>query len=148
MNLIKKILAVAIVAGFPALAAGQPADTVKAIEDIEQRLAKAWVDRDQAVVDGILAAEWSVTDGSGRMLTKQQVMQETFGSTDRRVERMIVDEVKVRAYGEVAVATGRTQATGSYRGASATVVLRFTDVFVRRDGRWQIVVSHGSTVAP
>src|SRR6185436_13114469 len=123
-------------------------DVVKAIEDIEQTLAKAWVDGNQAAIDGILAAEWSVTDGSGHLLTKQQVMQETFGSTDRRIERMVVDEVKVRVYGEVAVATGRTQATGSYRGTSASVLLRFTDVFVLRDGRWQAVVSHGSMVAP
>ena len=123
-------------------------DTVKAIEDIEQRLAKAWVDRDRAAIDNILAAEWSVTDGSGQVLTKQQVMQEIFGSTERRVDRMVVDDVKVRVYGDVAVVTGRTQATGSYRGASASVVLRFTDVFVRRDGSWQAVASHGSTVAP
>lgn len=123
-------------------------DVVKAIEDIEQTLAKAWVDGNQAAIDGILAAEWSVTDGSGHLLTKQQVMQETFGSTDRRIERMVVDEVKVRVYGEVAVATGRTQATGSYQGTSASVLLRFTDVFVLRDGRWQAVVSHGSMVAP
>jgi ketosteroid isomerase-like protein len=124
-----------------------PGVAVKAIEDIEQRLAKAWVDRDQAAIDAVLAAEWSVTDAAGHVLTKRQVMQETFGSTDRRVERMVVDEVKVRVYGDVAVATGRTQATGSYRGSSASVVLRFTDVFVWRDGRWQAVISHGSMVA-
>jgi ketosteroid isomerase-like protein len=57
---------------------------------------------------------------------------------------MIIDDVKVRQYGETAVATGRTEAKGSYRGLSASVVLRFTDVFVRRDGRWQAVASHAS----
>lgn len=128
------------------VASGQPADT-QAILDIEQRLAQAWVDRDRKAIDAILADEWSVTDASGRVLTKQQVMQESFGSTERRVDRMIVDDVRVRVYGETAVATGRTQATGSYRGTSASVVLRFTDVFVRRDGRWQAVASHGSAVA-
>jgi len=48
----------------------------------------------------------------------------------------------------VAVATGRTRAAGSYRGVSATVTLRFTDVFARRQGRWQVVASQGTTVAP
>jgi ketosteroid isomerase-like protein len=117
-----------------------------AIAGIEQQLARAWVDRDRAAIDGILAVEWSVTDGAGRILTKQQVMTETFSSDDRRIDRMVVDDVKVRLYGDVAVATGRTQAEGSYRGTSASVVLRFTDVFVRRDGRWQAVVSHGCMV--
>lgn len=117
------------------------------IEAIEQRLARAWVERDRATIDAILAPEWSVTDGSGQVLTKQQVMQESFASTDRRVDRMVIDEVKVRLYGDVAVATGRTEAAGSYRGTSVSVVLRFTDVFVRRNGTWQAVASHGSTVA-
>jgi ketosteroid isomerase-like protein len=121
---------------------------VQAILDIEQRLAQAWVDRDRKAIDAVLADEWSVTDASGRILTKPEVMQESFGSTERRIDRMVVDDVKVRVYGETAVATGRTQATGSYRGTSASVVLRFTDVFVRRDGRWQAVASHASTVAP
>ena len=120
---------------------------IKAIEAIEQRIAKAWVDHDRAAIDAILAPEWSVTDANGQMLTKQQVMQESFGSTDRRIDRMVIDEVNVRLYGDVAVATGRTEATGSYRGTSASVVLRFTDAFVRRNGRWQAVASHGSTVA-
>lgn len=117
------------------------------IEAIEQRLARAWVEGDRATIDAILAPEWSVTDGSGQMLTKQQVMQESFASTDRQVDHMVIDEVKVRLYGDVAVANSRTQAAGSYRGTSVSVVLRFTDVFVRRNGTWQAVASHGSTVA-
>ena len=124
----------------------QGARDVEIISDIEQQLAKAWVDRDRATIDAILAPEWSVTDAAGRVLTKQQVMQESFDSADRRVEAMAIDDVKVRTFGDTAVATGRTRATGSYRGSSSSVVLRFTDVFVRRDGRWQAVASHGSTV--
>ena len=120
---------------------------VEIISDIEQQLAKAWVNRDRATIDAILAADWSVTDAAGRSLTKQQVMQESFESDDRKIEAMAVDDVKVRTFGDTAVATGRTRATGSYRGTSASVVLRFTDVFVRRDGRWQAVASHGSTVS-
>lgn len=61
---------------------------------------------------------------------------------------MTVDEVEVRLFRDTAVATGRTRATGSYHGKAASVVLRFTDVFIRRNGRWQIVASHASTVVP
>jgi ketosteroid isomerase-like protein len=129
-------------------ATGQSPTDADAIAAIEQQIAKAWVGGDQATIDRILAAEWSVTDASGRVLTKQQVMEETFGSADRKIEAMNIDDVKVRLYGDTAVATGRTQAKGSYRGASASVVLRFTDVFVRRDGQWQAVASHASLIPP
>jgi ketosteroid isomerase-like protein len=131
-----------------ALGAAQPADDTAAIVDLEHRLAAAWVKGDRPFIEGLLADDWSVTDGAGRVLTKPQVLEETFGSTDRRIESMDIDDVRVRFIGGVAIVTGRTRASGSYRGQSGTATLRFTDVFTRRDGRWQIVVSHGSTVAP
>jgi ketosteroid isomerase-like protein len=61
---------------------------------------------------------------------------------------MTIDDLRVRFVGGVAIVTGRTRASGSYRGQSGTATLRFTDLFTRLDGRWQIVVSHGTTVAP
>ncbi|MCA1585532.1 MAG: nuclear transport factor 2 family protein [Acidobacteria bacterium] len=121
------------------------ADTV-AIADIEQQLARAWLTGDRAFIEAILAPDWAVTDAAGRRLTKQQVIDETFASADRQIESMTVDEVQVRVFGDSAVATGRTRAVGSYQGQSASVTLRFTDVLIRRNGRWQFVASHGSTV--
>jgi hypothetical protein len=105
------------------------------------------VDGDRRFIEGLLSDDWTVIDQAGRVLSKQQVLGETFTSTERRIEAMVVDDVKVRLLGGAAVATGRTRATGSYRGQSATVTLRFTDVFQFRDGRWQIVASPGTTVA-
>ena len=122
-------------------------EQTEVIAELEQRIAQAWVNRDRAALEAILAPEWSVTDPSGQVLTRQQVLQQTFDSTDRRIDTMTVDDVEVRMYGDTAVATGRTQATGSYRGTAAVVVLRFTDVVVRRDGVWQVVASHGSFVS-
>ncbi len=119
----------------------------KGIRDLEQRLAAAWVKGDRPFIERLLADDWTVIDPAGRVLTKPQVLEETFASSERRIEAMVIDDVKVRLLGETAVATGRTQATGSYRGQRATVTLRFTDVFYFRDGRWQIVASHGTTVA-
>lgn len=117
------------------------------IAALEQRLANAWITRDRDFIDGVLASDWAVIDQSGRILTKAQVLDETFASADRRIEEMTVDEVTVRVLGECAVASGRTRATGSYQGQRATVALRFTDVLHYRDGRWQIVASQGTAIA-
>jgi uncharacterized protein (TIGR02246 family) len=126
----------------------RPSDETAAIVALEERLARAWVERDRPFIDGLLAPDWTVTDPSGRVLTKQQVLDETFSSTERRIESMTIDDMAVRFVGDVAIATGRTRATGSYRGQAASVVLRFTDVLARRDGRWQVVASQGTMVAP
>lgn len=118
------------------------------LHELEQRLAAAWVKGDRAFIESLLADDWAVTDPSGRVLTKRQVLDETFASSDRRIEAMTVDEVEVRLLGDAAVVTGRTRATGSYRGQSGTAILRFTDVFHYRDGRWQVVASQGTSITP
>ena len=127
---------------------GQESDAAATIIELEQRLAAAWVKGDRAFIEALLTADWTVTDPSGRVLTRQQVLDETFLTTDRKIATMTVDDLKVQVLGDTAVATGRTRASGSYRGEAASVVLRFTDVFIRRAGRWQIVASQGTMLAP
>ena len=59
------------------------------------------------------------------------------------MERLDIDDIAVRAFGDTAVVTGRTTAaTGGPSPVSVT--LRFTDVFIRRAGRWQAVASHAT----
>jgi ketosteroid isomerase-like protein len=138
-------LLLAVIAG---AGATQGPDAASQILDLERRLAQAWVKGDRGFIEELLAPDWTVTDPSGRILTRQQVIEETFSSADRRIDAMTVDEINVRMFGVVAVATGRTQATGSYQGQKASVALRFTDVFHLRDGRWQVVASQGTLIAP
>ena len=123
-------------------------DDRSAILQIEQQLAAAWLSGDRAFIETLLAPEWAVTDAAGRVLTRQQVIDETFHSSDRQIATMIVDDVRVKLLGQAAVATGRTRASGRYQGSDVSVELRFTDVFQRRAGRWTCVASHGSAIAP
>jgi len=45
----------------------------------------------------------------------------------------------VRIYGDVAVLDGIADNTGTYRGFPFSGKVRYTRIFVRRDGRWQAV---------
>jgi ketosteroid isomerase-like protein len=119
-----------------------------AIEVLEQRLARAWVERDRAFIENLLAPEWTVTDPSGRVLTRQQVLDETFSSADRQIDSMTVDDVVVKMLGTTAIATGRTRAAGRYQGQAVTMALRFTDVFQLFDRQWKVVASHGTLIGP
>jgi ketosteroid isomerase-like protein len=128
------------------LAAPQASSVTEQLTQIEHRLAKAGVDRDLDYFNSILAPDWITIDLTGRVLTRSQVFEE-LSSLERKIESAAIDDIRVREYGEVAIVTGRTTATGSYKGQRMTVVLRFTDIFVRRDGRWQVVASQGTQVA-
>ena len=50
-------------------------------------------------------------------------------------------------FGDAAVVRGRTTVSARMNGAPVSARIRFTDVFIRRDGRWQAVASHASTLA-
>ena len=49
------------------------------------------------------------------------------------------DSLTVRIYGDVAVLRGIADNTGSMRGFPFSGKIRYTRVFVKRDGRWQAV---------
>jgi hypothetical protein len=102
---------------------------------------------DKLFIERILADDWSVTDLTGRVLSKTEVLEEVFGSEDRRVVSMRIDDLSVRSFGDWAIVTGRTRAAGEYRGEVVEVSLRFTDVFARRNRTWQVVASQATLIS-
>ena len=122
----------------------EASDVATHLRDLEERLAAAWVEGDRPFIEQVLADDWSVIDLTGRILKKSEVMEEAFGSADRQIVSMRIDDVKVRPFADWAIVTGRTQASGSYRGEVAAVTLRFTDIFVRRADRWQVIASQAT----
>ena len=121
-------------------------DTSFELTRIEEKIAKAWVDGDQEFIDAILEDDWKVIDPTGRILTKAEVLREAF-TGEREITEGKVDQVNVRDFGEWAIVTGRTQMSGSYQGQEMSVILRFTDVFIRRSGAWKCVSSHGTFIS-
>src|ERR1044071_3166641 len=122
----------------------EPSEVIKTLREIEKRLAAAWVEGDRLFIEQTLADDWSVTDLTGQVLTKPEVLKEVFGSGNRQVVSMQINDINVRPFGDWAIVTGRTNAAGEYQGEVAQVTLRFTDVFVHRDGRWQVVASQAT----
>jgi ketosteroid isomerase-like protein len=57
-------------------------------------------------------------------------------------------DIKVSTYCDTAVVTGVENLKGTYKGKSGEMALRFTNVFVRRDGRWQLALHHSTPVKP
>ena len=90
----------------------------------------------------MLAPEWSVIHITGAVITKADALQ-MCKAPRQPGEDLRVEDLSVRAFGDAAVVTGRTTVTTGGANPS-TLMLRFTDVFVRRAGRWQVVASHAT----
>jgi ketosteroid isomerase-like protein len=113
---------------------------VHELERIEEQLATTWRNRDCAGWGALLADDWTVTHIGGNIITKAEAL-EMCRTGPPIVSTM--DQLAVRVYGSTAIVTGRT--TASTTGDRlATVRLRFTDVFVKNQGRWFVVASHAT----
>ena len=55
-------------------------------------------------------------------------------------------DIRIRVYGDAAVVTGQLERTRASNRGEFEDDWRFTKVYVRRDGRWQVVAWHGSPV--
>ena len=117
---------------------------VAELTQIEGRLGTTWKQGDCAGWGAMIAPEWSVTHVTGETLTRVQAL-ELCRKPPVPIEAFTIDDVSVRVFGDAAVVTGRTTVTTG--GTSpVTVKLRFTDVFIRRSGRWLAVASQATTI--
>ena len=126
--------------------AAQTGSAEQALIQLERDWEQANKKNDVAALERILAPEFVTTDSDGRLMTRDQFFarrqsgQVTFTAYTQ-------DDYKVRVIGEMAVVTGRSIVNGRRDGKDWSEQNRWTDTFVRRNGRWQAVATHSSRVA-
>ena len=113
---------------------------VRQLEELEEQLASTWKNHDCAGWGALLADDWTVTHINAQVITKPGALE--MCRTGPAVT-WSVDQIAVRVYGDTGIVTGRTRSTAEGTPPQ-TVVLRFTDVVVQRDGRWVVVASHAT----
>lgn len=120
--------------------------TKQVLMQLERDIGKANIERDYAFFDRVEAEEFIFTGADGSLLTKQEDLKglKEPASPDVALLAYDVDEMNVLLYEKAAVVTGRVTTKRRYKGAESSSQSRFTDVFVWRDGRWQIVAGHSS----
>jgi ketosteroid isomerase-like protein len=133
---------VALLAQVPGWA--QPAaDSEKQLITLQDRWAKARVARDVAFLERLYAKEFRITAMNGTIVERDADIAK-FASGELKPESITDEDLKVSLYGDVALVTGRENMRGPYQGRSFELSIRFTNVFVWRDGRWQLVAHHST----
>ena len=103
--------------------------------------------RDVAAFSRCIADEWVLTTSDGSLVTKS-IAQADLKEGALRIESFRLDDVSVHVYGDAAVVSGLITEKSKLRDKDTSGKRRFTDVFVKRDGRWPAVASHESDVLP
>jgi len=117
-------------------------DSVRAVEDARgQALLKA----DTVALSAMVAPEFTEVSRLGTLRTRADNIRD-ISSGALRLTSVRYDSLTVRIYGDVAVLQGIADNTGTFRGFPFRGKIRYTRVFVRRDGRWQAVTMQQTTV--
>ena len=122
--------------------------TKQALTQIEREIGRANIDRDYDYFNRVEADEFVFTGENGSLTTKKEDLAglKEPANPDYKLETYDVDDVKVTLYGKTAVVTGRVTTKAKFKGAEVAKQTRFTDVFVWRDRRWQLVAGHSSRI--
>ena len=141
------LLVFAIVAflltGCVSLESGLKNDPITALKQLDQERIQAQIGADAAALDRLYADDFIGIGPSGTVRTKAQVIAD-FTSGNLRFQSITTDEVQWRVYGDTAVETGRSTMNGQDKGKTVPRDNRFTRVWVKRLGRWQLVANHYS----
>lgn len=117
------------------------------VRRVQNDLIDAYLHNNVAALERILADEYTFTDDRGIVLNKRQVV-DSLKSRDRRITSYKLEDSKVRVYENVAVMTYRYRSKETYKGRDDSGDYRITRIFVRKNGRWQIVAGHETRIAP
>ena len=114
---------------------------------IQKRWADALVRRDFATLDSMLADDLAGIDTNGEPWNKEQYLTEV-KSSDFVAKSATCDDMTVRVSVNTAVVTGRYVEKSTNKGKDTSVNARFVEVYAKRAGRWQVVFSQLTAIAP
>ena len=123
---------------------------VESDQDVLIGLERGWNDafyrKDVAFIEKLLAEEFIATydDGSQGDKAKELALAAEF---NQQVESATQEDFIVKVYRDTAVVWFTLRIVGVRQGQKSELLLRYTDVWVVRDGRWQCVSTQSTRVA-
>jgi ketosteroid isomerase-like protein len=134
------VVLLALVCVFPVWA--QSAAELELIK-VENDWGNAWAKSDAKFLDQLYATEYFATSSDGIVYGKADGIKDDT-SPEYTEKSFNLSNMRVRLYGEIAVVTGLNIVKFKKGGKAEEINARFTDVFVKRDGRWQCVATQGT----
>jgi ketosteroid isomerase-like protein len=108
---------------------------------LEKAFAEAIVKNDLEGIGRLVAGDWVIIDPNGGIVDRTRFF-EVIKSGALTHDMMESEDFRVRVYGDSAVVTAVTRTRGKFMGQEFSTQERATDFFVKRDGRWQCVLTH------
>jgi ketosteroid isomerase-like protein len=138
--------AIAIPTPSPTATPVSPADDVKAVAALDTQYQAAVKANDPAAMDKILADDFVLVTGRGRVSTKADLLKaarEKQMTYERQEEEQGTQ--KVRVWGDTAVVTAQLWVKGTQEGTPFDYKVWFSDTYARTPKGWRYVFGQAST---
>jgi hypothetical protein len=113
---------------------------------LEKGYCTAHLERDAGWLGKLLADDYTGVHSRGGSETKNEAIA-SLKDPKNAYSACVEKDMKARVYGDAAVVTGRQIYSGSYKGEPfKDREVLWTDTFIRKGGRWQVVASHSTAV--
>ncbi len=121
-------------------------DDEQELRKLENDWLSVYISGDKATYDRVVADDFTGTDESAVKRSKEQD-RALLPAAPAPGGILLNEDMQVRLYGETAVITGRIVAKAKVGDQEfPSFVSRFTDTWLKRQGRWQVVARHYSRV--
>lgn len=140
-----KLVGVLVVLGTCALVKAQ-SDPLKQFVALEDRYNQALVQADWKAIEQLEADDLVFTTADGSVTHKSDDV-DSLRSGITKFESIHESELNVQTFGDVGIVTGKLIQRGRYKAVDIGGIYRFTDVWAKRNGRWQLVAGQETRCA-
>ncbi len=132
---------------------GVSAQTSKAEQEIlkiHKQLDEAYLKKDMATFERILADDYVYSDPTAKMMNRVQSLEEMrreFANTSYKTLEVTSNDLKVKVSGKIAIITGNWEFTASPANSDGEPHKdsgRYTGVYEKRNGKWLLIAEHFS----
>jgi peptidylprolyl isomerase len=114
------------------------------LKDLERQWMEGFKNRDKEMLNRVLSDDFIFTDDEGQTFNKAQYVEAAMQVV--KVESYSLDDLTTRVYGDTGVVVGRWTGKFTVDGKPSSGDFRFTDTFVKRQGRWRVIASQDTRI--
>jgi ketosteroid isomerase-like protein len=124
-----------------------PGTDQQTVADLDTKYQDAVRRNDAAIMDHILADDFVLVNGAGKISTKADFISEA-RSGDFVYEHQEDSDRTVRVWGDTAIVTAKLWAKGTHDGKPFDYKVWFSDTYIRTPKGWRYVFAQVSTRIP
>ena len=115
------------------------------IQEASKVYEQALTQKNEPLLKSILADNFILTTASGKVLNKKDMML-NLTKEGTKYDKFESSEVRISVLNDAAIETGKVQTVGIRAGKKIAETTRYTDFWIKIQGKWLLLAEHSSFI--